>query len=52
MILHTFLEFMSNNTHTYRELIPNNTTLFHTSNNTEFSEGYWQTIQQTFPDFI
>ena len=53
MILHTFIEFISNNTRTFRELLPSNTTHFsrHQTIMT-FSKSYWQTILQTFPDFI
>ena len=52
MILHIFSEFISNNTHTFRQLLPNNTTQFSTHQTIlTFSEGYWQTMLQTFPDF-
>ena len=51
--VNTFLEFISNNADTFKELLTNNTTHFcrHQSILT-FSKSYWQTILQTFPDFI
>ena len=53
MIIHTVSEFITNNTHTFKELLQNNTTRFSKHQAIlPFSESYWQTIQQTFPDFI
>ena len=62
-ILYTFPELTSNNTDIFKELLANNTTHFskvHINNNLKsfhqtiltFSESCWQTILQTFPDFI
>ena len=49
MILHTFSEFISNITDTFRELLPNNITHFSRHQTIlTFSESYWQTILQTF----
>ena len=52
MILHIFSEFIPNNIHTFTELLPNNTTHIFRHQTVTFSESYWQTILQTFPDFI
>ena len=51
--VNTFLEFISNITDTFRELLKNNTKHFSRHQSILiFSKSYWQTILQTFPDFI
>ena len=46
-------DFISNNTDSFMELLPNNATHFHRHQTIlTFSESYWQTILHTFPEFI
>ena len=50
--INTFLEFISNITYTFRELLPNNTRFSRHQSILTFSESYWQTIVHNFLEFI